>query len=108
MSRTWDHEIQLVAVNNEINDNGFEETKLDYGNKILSNRLNVHSVEFWAAKQNVIDLKYVFEIHGIEYNGERAVKYKDNLYKVERTYLNKDNYLEITLSDWSDEHGSRD
>lgn len=105
MSRTWDHEIQLADVEKDINDNGFEVEELVPKDKILANRLNVHSREFWAAKQNVVRLEHVFEIHEIEFNGERAVRFNDIDYKIERTYLNKDGYLELTTSLWSDFHG---
>lgn len=106
MSRTWNDELQLANVEITTNENGFEVEKLIPSEEILCNKLNVHSSEFWAAKQNVIKLEHVLEIHEIEYNGERAVLFEDNEYKIERTYLNKDGYLELTLSVWSDEHGA--
>jgi len=106
MNRTWDEEVQLVGVVKGTNENGFETTDYIYSDKILCNRLNVHSSEFWSAKQNLIDLKYVLEIHEIEYQGQRAVSFNNHLYKIERTYLNKDGFLELTLSDWSDTHGT--
>src|SRR5690625_5195075 len=106
MSRTWDYEIQLADVEKELNDGGFEIDVIIPRNKILANRLNVHSSEYWAAKLNTIRLEHVFEIHEIEFNGERAVIYNNENYKVERTYLNKDGFLELTLSKWGDLHAT--
>ena len=104
MNRTWDYEIQLANLEKTINDRGYEVEELVPTNAILANRLNVHSAEFWAAKLNTVKLEHVFEIHEIEYGGERAVIYNDEEYNIERTYLNKDGFLELTLSKWGDEH----
>src|SRR5690625_3991254 len=106
MSRTWDYEIQLADVVKGINENGFEVETLVYKDEVLANKLSVHSREFWLAKQNVVELSHVFEIHEIEYSGERALRYENQDYNIERTFLNKDGYVELVTSYWGDEHGN--
>ncbi len=106
MSRTWDYGIQLAHVEKGINDNGFEVETLVYKGEVLANKLSVHSREFWLAKQNVVELSHVFEVHEVEYNGERALRYDNRDYKIERTFLNKDGYVELITSYWSDDHGA--
>lgn len=106
MSRTWDYQIQLGDLVKGTDDEGFPFEGLEYGNKLLANKLSVHSTEHWAAKQSAIKLEHVFEIHKIEYNGEQALKFNDVDYKIEHTFLNKDGYLEIKTSLWGDDHAS--
>src|SRR5690625_5451847 len=107
MSRTWDTEIELCNVEKGLDDEGFETELLVPSHNILANKKNVYSREYWAAKQNVIELEHVFEVHEFEYSGERGLRYNDTDYKVERTFLNDDGYLELTTSLWSDAHEDR-
>lgn len=108
MSRTWDNEIKLFDIIKGLDDAGYETVREVQSETLLANKLNVHSQEFWLAKQNVVRLENVFEIHEIEYGGERGLYFNGAKYKIERTYLNKDGYLELTTSLWSDEHGTND
>src|SRR5690625_1402859 len=104
MSRTWDDEIQLIEIVKGLDDAGYETEAKEYGDKLLANKLSVHSREFWLAKQNVIRLENVFEVHAIEYNGELGLRYNGIDYYIERTY-EKGEYVELITSLWSDNHG---
>src|SRR5699024_5667117 len=89
-----------------LDDAGYKVETKEYSETLLANKLNVHSQEFWLAKQNVIRLEHVFEIHEIEYRGERGLHFDGTDYEIERTFLNKDGYLELTTSMWGDDHGT--
>lgn len=104
MSRTWDNEIKLFDIIKGLDDAGYETVREVQSETLLANKLNVHSREFWLAKQNVIRLEHVFEVHAIEYNGELGLRYNDTDYKIERTY-EKGEYVELITSLWSDDHG---
>lgn len=103
--RTWDHEIQLIKVVKRVNENGFEVEEKVYKDKILANKLSVRSQEYWQAKQSGIELSHVFEVHKIEYNGERALLYDDEEYTIERTF-EKGDYIELVTLGRSDAHGT--
>lgn len=105
VARTWDEEIQLIRIVKGLDESGYEMEVKEYGEKILTNKLSVHSSEFWYAKQNVIKLEHVFEVHKIEYNGELGLRYNGTDYYIERTY-EKGDYIELITSLWSDEHGA--
>lgn len=107
MSRTFNHELQLISVEKETNENGFLEEKRIYNDPILANKLSVRSSEYWAAKQNGVELSHVFEIHEIEYNGERELSFGGEDYTIERTY-SKGDYIELTTLGRGDNHGSGD
>ena|SRR5690625_1592051 len=105
MARTWDHELQLIEVVKDINDNGFEEEKRIYKDKILANKLSVRSNEYWSAKQNGIELSHVLEVHSIEYDGERELMFDGREYTIERTY-DKGDLIELVTLVRGDDHGT--
>src|SRR5699024_9898690 len=94
MSRTWDCEVQLIEVEKGINENGFEEITRTPKDSILANKLSVHSNEYWSAKQSGVELSNVFEVHSVEYQGERELFYDNQYYTIERTY-GKGEFIEL-------------
>lgn len=105
MSRTFNEQIQLIDVVKSINDNGFETIKRIYKDKILANKLSVRSSEYWYAKQSGVELSHVFEVHAIEFNGERELSYDGVDYTIERTF-EKGDYIELVTLIRGDEHAS--
>lgn len=105
MSKTFDYEVQLIDVKKGINENGFEESLKVYKDKLLANKLSVRSSEYWYAKQSGVELSHVFQIHAVEYNGERGLRYNEKDYTIERTFQ-EGNYIELITLLWGDEHGT--
>lgn len=103
--RTWNEEIQLIKLVKGLDNAGYETEVKEYSDKLLANKLSVHSSEYWAAKQSVVKLEHVFEVHSIEYNGELGLRYNSTDYYIERTY-EKGDYVELVTSLWSDDHGT--
>jgi|SRR5690625_2801740 len=105
MSRTWNYEVQLIEVEKDINENGFEEITRTYKDPILANKLSVHSNEYWSAKQSGVELSHVFEVHSIEYKGERELFFDGQDYTIERTY-GKGEFVELVTLARGDDHGT--
>lgn len=105
MARTFDYQVQLISLEKGINENGFEVESRVYGDKILANKLSVHSSEYWYAKQSGVELSHAFEVHAIEYNGERELSFEDVDYKIERTF-EKGDYIELVTLLRGDDHAS--
>lgn len=104
MSRTWNCEIKLINIIKGTDSGGYGVEEKEVTETLLANKLSVHSREFWLAKQNVVRLESVFEVHALEYNGERGLRYNNQDYKIERTY-EKGEYVELITSLWGDDHG---
>lgn len=102
--KTFDHQIQLIGLVEELDDDGFETIVEKPKEPILANCLSVRSSEYWQAKQNGVQLSYVFEIHKFEYNGEEKMLYEGEEYRIERTY-EKGDYIELVCVRKADDHG---
>lgn len=102
--RTFDHEIQLIGLVEDLDDDGFQTIVEKQKEPILANRLSVRSSEYWQAKQSGVQLSYVFEIHKFEYNGEEKMLYEGEEYRIERTY-EKGDYIELVCVRKADDHG---
>lgn len=103
MTRTFDHQIQLIGLVEGVDDEGFSTVIEKPKPPILANKLSVRSSEYWQAKQSGVKLLYVFEIHKFEYEGEEKMLYEGKEYRIERTY-EKDDYIELVCVRLDDDH----
>lgn len=92
--RTFDHEIQLITVEEGYNENGFIDKVETVGATLLANRLSIRSNEHWQAQQAGSNLEIAFEVHAFEYNDEERLRYEGHDYKIARTY-NKGELTEL-------------
>ena len=64
--------------------------------EVLCKVNSVTQSEFFACKQAGLNPEYVFDVALVEYNGEKVVEYRGNLYAVYRTYLQVgEDYIEL-------------
>lgn len=101
----FDHQIQLIGIVEDVNENGFPIESERPKDPILAKRLSVRSNEFWNAKQSGIELDYVFEVHSFEYNGEEKLLHDNVEYMITRTY-DKGDMTELTCARKSDDHAN--
>ncbi|WP_363549554.1 hypothetical protein [Caldifermentibacillus hisashii] len=104
MVATWDYEIQLIGLVDGVDDDGFPATVEKPKEPILANKLSIRSNEYWQSQQAGIELSLTFEIHAFEYNGEEKLLFKEQEYKIERTY-EKGELIELICSRRSNDHG---
>lgn len=102
--RTWDYQIQLIGVITTENDNGFPIETEGPKDPILANKLSIRSNEWWQAKNSGKELSKTFEVHPFEYEGEEKLLYEKEEYKIERTFHNEDDYIELVCTKLSEEH----
>lgn len=53
---------------------------------VFVNKKDVRSSEFYMANQQGVALKFMFEMHSFDYEGEEILEYEGRQYKVFRTY----------------------
>lgn len=103
--RTWDYQIQLIGLVDDVNENGFpisEERPKEP--PILANKLSIRSNEYWQAKSSGTELSITFEVHPFEYAGEEKLLYNDDEYTIERTFHNEDDFVELVCKKIGDDH----
>lgn len=101
--KNWDNEIQLINVINGKDTDGFPvETTTEI--TVLSNRLPVHSAEFYNSSKEGYIISQIFEIHSFEYSGETQLNYEGSLYRIRRVY-DKGEYIELSCERVDDSFG---
>ncbi|NJP37189.1 hypothetical protein [Alkalicoccus luteus] len=105
MAVPWSDVIGLFSSNPGLDEDGFPITAPADPVEVFTNRLSIHSNEYYMAKQQGIELEYRFEIRVIEFNGEDMATYKGQDYEIERTY-EKGEFIELVLRKRGDQHGS--
>lgn len=93
-NRLWDHEIKLLNVTTTLNENGFE-TEETTEVLLYANSLPVHSSEFYQSSKEGYIIAKVFEIHSIEFEGQKLLKYEDEIYRIKRSY-DADEFIELS------------
>lgn len=73
-----------------------EKTEYVYGIK-----KSIGSKEFFDAGQRGLKAEFVAEINAFEYNGEKTVEIGGHKYTVYRTYVNKNEKIELYLTERS-------
>lgn len=104
--RTWDYQLQLIGIIITENDNGFPVEKEGPKEPILANKLSIRSNEYWQAKNSGKELSLTFEVHPFEYEGEEKLLYDDEEFKIERTYHNEDDLIELVCIKLGENHES--
>lgn len=92
--KTFDYEIQLIALVEGVDGSGFPTTEEKLEDPILANKLSVHSSEYWSANQSGVTLSATFEVHSFEFDDEEKLKFKGETYNIVRTY-NKGELTEL-------------
>lgn len=91
---TFDDEIILLK--QKININKYNQERIIYEeSKILASKESVSMKEFYNAKNDNMQVDITFIIHSFEYEGQEFILFKDKKYKIIRSYMRKDNHLEL-------------
>lgn len=97
---TFDNDLILIGKR--------EESKDDYGNPIYSepkrkqvfcNERSIGYQEFYRAGTEGLRPEYALTIHDFEYENEKQVEYKGQVYEVLRTYKPDAGLLELTVGE---------
>lgn len=85
---------------------GVHETVTEEARTVYCTVRSVTRSEFYTALNDGIRPEYVFHLALAEdYQGERVVRYKDQRFRVIRTYMTADDGIEITV-ERSDDNGT--
>lgn len=101
---SWSDEITLVVEEKQSDGEGYRETAATQKRKIFANKKSTRRSEFYAAKQAGEDIAIVFEVKGVDYNGERIVEYKHDRktkptrYRVVRDYTENGEEYELNCA----------
>lgn len=79
---------------------GMQETK-ETRREVFVNVQSVTRQEFYDAGQAGLQPQYVFIMFAPDYEGEKLVEYRGTRYRVYRTYLRRDENLEIYVEERS-------
>ncbi|MDM8151643.1 phage head closure protein [Priestia megaterium] len=71
------------------NEEGFPVPGEDTRRQIFANEKSIRGNEFYIASQSGYTLDTMFEIHSLDYEGEKVVEYEFKRYRVVRTYERK-------------------
>ena len=96
--------IQLVTQNRDAH--GVHETVTETAREVFCTVQSVTRSEYYTALNAGIQPEYVFHLALAEdYQGERVVRYRDQRFRVVRTYMTADDGIEITV-ERSDDNGT--
>ena len=93
--KKYDEVCELIAEAPETH--GVFETRTETHRRVFCQVMSVSRMEYWRAKDNYMSLDLVFRLtHAIDYHDERWILYRNEMYRVERTYINDDGSIELT------------
>lgn len=96
--------IQLVTQSRSAH--GVHETVTETAREVFCTVQSVTRSEYYTALNAGIQPEYVFHLALAEdYHGERVVRYRDQRFRVVRTYMTADDGIEITV-ERSDDNGT--
>ena len=96
--------IQLITQSRSAH--GVHETVTETERTVYCTVQSVTRSEFYTALNDGIQPEFVFKLSLAEdYQGERVVRYKNQRFRVIRTYMTADDGIEITV-ERSDDHGT--
>lgn len=92
---TVDDVIVLIGQTYELNEHDVPvATPTEHG--VFCSVLSITRSEFFGAGRNGLNPDFEFQVFHGDYNGERLIRYKDNLYAVYRTFLpDGEDYIEL-------------
>ncbi|WP_195929340.1 phage head closure protein [Clostridium sp. 1001270J_160509_D11] len=88
--------IELISFKNEVNKVG-NTIKVKRYKRIFANKKSITQNEFYQAERVGLKPKLRFEIYAVEYEDELLARYKDNEYKIIRTYKTGTDKIELIL-----------
>lgn len=92
--------LTLISITSALNEYGvMEETRTE--SDIYCQVYSVSQNEFFQGGQNGLKPKYKFVIYDAEYNNEPYVEYNGTVYAVYRTYLARNDKLELYVQEKS-------
>lgn len=99
----WSDVIYLIGITDGQDENGFPAPVESKPRMVFANEKSIRSNEYYLAKQNGIELSYMFEIRTIDYEGEEKLKYNDENHLIERIYK-KGEFMELVCKRRADDH----
>lgn len=96
----WSDIVYLVSTTNSTNSLGDTVGGQPTERLVYANEISVSRSEFYQAQKNDLKPEIAFEVHTIDYNGEKKLKYtsKDGIkkeYNIIRTYGNDGEIVEL-------------
>lgn len=89
--------IELVTFDTIVDNNGFE-VNTELKTEVFADKKSIRSNEFYEAQKLGYKLSVMFVIKPYEYNAQEYIYYKNQKYKVERTYEKDSENIEIVCS----------
>lgn len=99
----WSDIVYFVNLAEGTDPDGFPVIVPGIPRQAFANKKSIRSTEFHMAKQQGVDLSFMFEIRSDEYLGEEQLKYEKKDYAVYRTY-EKGEFIELICHRKSDDH----
>lgn len=62
---------------------------------VFANVRSANAVEFFEGGRNGLNPEYTFTMFRYDYDGETVVEYEDEIYSVYRTYITRDDMIEL-------------
>ena len=102
----WSDILTLVTVTaptDETDEQGFYTEPTETTREVFANKKSVGYSEFYKSDQAGYVTELKFDLHTVDYDGEKLVEYGGKRYKVLRTYGSKNgDFVELTLTDISE------
>lgn len=90
----WRDVIDLVSVEKRKNDIG-DAISTPVTRQVFANKKDVRQSEFYQAMATGLRPELMFEVRTIEYNGEKTLRYNNELYSIIRTYSKNGEITEL-------------
>lgn len=104
MATAWSDVIQLVALVEGQDDQGFPDIVPGEPRQVFANKKSIGSQQYFLAKQSGVELSLMFEVRSVDYDGEERVVFEDKEHEVERTF-EKGEFIELVCKRPGDDHG---
>ena len=89
------------------NNEGFPIPGEETSREVFANEKSIRGNEFYMASQSGYALEVMFEVHPLDYEGEKLVEYESKRYKVVRTFERKqDEIIELICKAYGSELNS--
>ena len=99
----WSDVVYLIALEQGVDDDGFETTVPVKSDAIYANKLPVYSNEFYQSAQVGITISKVFQIRSIEFSGQESLEHEGNAYRIRRVF-DKGEFVELSCERKDDDY----
>lgn len=93
---TYDYELILIKESSTKKNKQGDDIPTETRKSVLCGKKSVARNEFYSAARAGLKPEIVFNMHNYEYEGEKKVEFKNQIYKVIRTYAANFEEIELT------------